>query len=588
MKTKVILLNVVISAILITNVVTSGCSQNSMTHSDLATETEQGRKDVQAIASESTPGIPMALDLSKPHHYRHLMRVLKNAGHTPEESPMLYSVIEKMKQQHAKNPPRATTLLASGDTSLQPVGGIIEVGQDTETGLNFTTSGVTSVPGGTVKSVMGLQLYDNSTATPIGDQASSTQYGQGEDFVITANGTFPTTPTSTDKVLSQLTYFYQPYDSGPVAETVTMTKSVLVPQAPPTVTMPVQKADHASLPNINVCLSRSAGNDADCDYGPYEAPTANPEVQFPMVGSVTYMSDVVSPLVLCSGDPPPSNCNTDLQFFIWKDDGGGCLLEAQGDLLSKFTVSGAEVSWNFDDTDTGRAQFGHPCFQKTERVDLSFMVSVLTTDSETTKVPAFVTTQTNTRPYDTTQIKYLTFMWGCLLPGTKIKMADGSLKNIEKVLVGDKVISDAAGTILTVATTHKGNEHNPVYTVTAKNGNSVRMTEEHPVPLEGGKVVLARQLKKGDRLLTDKGVSEIEQIEKNKYEGHVWNLGLGAKDESVTDKNATFFADGVLVGDNTMQNYWGAYYRKDHRDTLTRLPEAWHTDYLNYKKRTHK
>ncbi|MEM7180465.1 MAG: Hint domain-containing protein [Spirochaetota bacterium] len=550
----------------------------------------QEKDDLQKLQAESKQGIPMALNLSKPHHYRHFMRAVKGAGHTPENSPMFFSLLKKAKESHAKNPPKAKTLLATTDPSLQPVGSVIEIGQDLKTGTNFTTTGLTSVPSGTVKSTMSLQLYDNSTSTPIGSQASSTQYGQGEDFTLTANGTFPSTPQKGDKVLSNLTYFYQPHSGAPVYETVFMTKSVIVPQAPPSVTLPSQNTAHQSLPNINVCLSRAMGNLQDCDYGPYENPTANPNVQFPFVGSVTYMSNVKAPLKLCTGNPPPSDCNTDLQFFIWKDDGGGCQPSALGDLLSFFKVNGQTVSWNFADTNAGRAQFGKPCFEKTERMDLSFMIAVQTANGGLNKVPAFVTTQKSTRPYDTTQIKYLTFMWGCLLPGTKVKMADGSWKKIEDVRVGDKVTSDAKDRKLSVVHTHKGNENNPIYTITTANGKTVKMTAEHSLPLKNGKIVLARQLKEGDEVTTDTGVSKIKKIalSPKKYTGHVWNLTLGAKGESVNEKNATFIADGLLVGDNAMQNHWGAHYRKDHRDILQRLPKEWHTDYQNYKKRTEK
>jgi len=543
-------------------------------------QSAQEKADIAKIVGEAKDGIPYTLNLSKAHHMRHVVRALGYGGHTEANSPMLFKTLRALKSVHAKKAPsQKITALQTGASGPQPANAIIDVGVISGSATNFSSSAITSNPQPTIKSTVTLQLFNAANNSSIGNPSSNTQFGNGVDLNVNATGTWPTTPKNSDQVLSLATFFNQPSGGGgPVLQTVRMTKAVDTLLSPPVVTEPAQKAAHVSLPNINVCLSRTMTNLADCDYGPYEAPTATPDVQFPMKGSVQYSSAVPATL---------SAQNAQIQFLIWKDDGGACPLGALGNLFQHFTTSNSgtpTVSWDFNN-----AQFGKPCFQTVERIDVSFMVAVQTANSSPGYVSAFVTSQTPATPANTTQIKYLTFMWGCLLPGAQILMDDGTYKNVEDIKVGEFVKANGARTKTRVTATYKGNEDALVYLITDSFGHKLEMTSEHPILLMDGSVVLARQLQrlmteKTLEISTTKGPATLKSVTSRTYKGSVYNLKLQHAKNTYKDTN--FYANAIMVGDNRMQKHWGLWHRKDHRDILARIPVEWHQDYKNWRSRT--
>ncbi len=80
-----------------------------------------------------------------------------------------------------------------------------------------------------------------------------------------------------------------------------------------------------------------------------------------------------------------------------------------------------------------------------------------------------------------------TLAWGCCVKGTKVTMADGSLMNIEDMVYDDKVLcmghkhhGDGTQTFVTRKVVRTGmTEKQPVYTVTLKNGMSIRVGGDH-------------------------------------------------------------------------------------------------------------
>ncbi|MBA0165252.1 hypothetical protein H0255_19135 [Pectobacterium versatile] len=532
----------------------------------------QNKSDLAQLVQESKPGVPYALDLSKAHHYRYVQNQLAKAGHTPASSPQLFQTLETLQTQHASSPPdqQAYSLLSETGMSPESINAIIELGRESTQNYNYTATLISSVPEGTIATALTLQLFDNTTKTAIGTHTTTTQYGAGQDAALGAAGSWQSVPTTTDEVLATGTVFIQPKTGSPVFLNVQNTAlAIEVPQSPPVVSAPVQKPGR-QVPYILTCLQRSPGNTADCDYGPYGGGSV---VQFPMQGSVTYASAVPTTLNLS---------NASVNFIIWDDaSGGGCTLgETSADMLSYFTTNGNTVSWNF-----ANANFGQACFNALTRVDMSFMIAVQTATSGFDKVSAYVTTQGGSTPFDTTEIDYLEFAWGCLTPGTKVRMADGSLKRVEDIEVGDMVLSNQNKKPKKVTSTIPGYEEGVIYVVTDAKGNRVEMTAEHPVLSGKNSVLLARQLKVGTEIYNAEGQTKIVSIKNKNYSGKVWNLVLEGEDKN--DHTSTgFYAENILVGDNSMQEYWGKYYRKDHDDILQRLPKEWHADYKNWKKET--
>jgi len=146
----------------------------------------------------------------------------------------------------------------------------------------------------------------------------------------------------------------------------------------------------------------------------------------------------------------------------------------------------------------------------------------------------------------------------CFPAGTKISMADGSLKNIEDVVVSDEVIAFNEGTgeqqEAKVLATHapvadgyyqvnedllKVTDNHPLY-VTKANGESVWAAID-PAKASADHKVEAIQLEVGDKLhLVDGSLIEVEVLDYVEGEVQVYNL-------SSIENCHTFYADGVLA-----------------------------------------
>ena len=146
--------------------------------------------------------------------------------------------------------------------------------------------------------------------------------------------------------------------------------------------------------------------------------------------------------------------------------------------------------------------------------------------------------------------------YSCFIAGTKVTMADGTLKNIEDVVVGDKVKGHKEeNTVIkldpTLLATRKLYSFN--------NNDHYFFTSEHPfMTEEGWKSIkpektkerdgvelyeqLKGELKVGDKLVTDKGLIEITNIESKKMN----NPEMPLYNFNVSNDNS-YIADGYVV-----------------------------------------
>ncbi len=161
----------------------------------------------------------------------------------------------------------------------------------------------------------------------------------------------------------------------------------------------------------------------------------------------------------------------------------------------------------------------------------------------------FTSTALPTNPFN------LNVLNSCMAEGTRITMADGAQKPIETLRVGDKVRANAAGRVLTVQDFIFGREPKPLVRLRDDQGHDVRLTEKHPVLLSSGLVIAAEKVQVKDTVRTQTGTATITATERVPYDGKVYNLKLGtpAELESLSPNERTMFADGLLVGDDTMQ-----------------------------------
>ncbi len=128
---------------------------------------------------------------------------------------------------------------------------------------------------------------------------------------------------------------------------------------------------------------------------------------------------------------------------------------------------------------------------------------------------------------------------GCFLAGTPIRMADGSEKPIESVVVGDSVSSRAGEsdpTIRSGAVTQTFEHIVDGYLII---DGFLRVTPEHDV-FANGQWMTAGELRVGDSLLgIDNGWKRISSIERRGERVAVYNLSV--------DTYHTYFAGGVYV-----------------------------------------
>jgi hypothetical protein len=130
----------------------------------------------------------------------------------------------------------------------------------------------------------------------------------------------------------------------------------------------------------------------------------------------------------------------------------------------------------------------------------------------------------------------------CFVAGTQVTMADGSLKNIEDVCLGDKVISFDVTKRTTVSATvtkiyhHTPEEMGDYYLVI---NNKLKVTPNHPLLMSDYSSKNAGNLKSGDVLLKTSGSNSITSIVKV-YE-HVPTYNL------VIEPHGCYYANGFCT-----------------------------------------
>lgn len=142
---------------------------------------------------------------------------------------------------------------------------------------------------------------------------------------------------------------------------------------------------------------------------------------------------------------------------------------------------------------------------------------------------------------------------GCFVAGTKILMADGSSKNIEDIVTGDKVLTRNSEWDETLVEVNVMNtiEHE-VSEYLLVNG-SLGVTEEH-VLFINGQWQLAKDLAVGDSLVNADGDRVmVESIVRVRDNVKVYNFE--------TERKHTYFADGIYVHNDKGGS------REDFRDT---------------------
>ncbi|MCP3057901.1 Hint domain-containing protein [Myxococcus sp. K38C18041901] len=340
--------------------------------------------------------------------------------------------------------------------------------------------------------------------------------------------------------------------------------------------------------NINLTTCQLRGG-ADCDYAmvtnaqgtlaPYpQQPvglalrktgnpwTGDPAAYFPFQAGQTFdITNIYVPTQLtfdagamsqpCVIQAMKNGPTTTRMRLIKTDSGGTCTTLA--DLSDLFVINGktASIQRLVNLSQNTTANGGAGCTMEkivNEPVVMSMTLYSMATCGGAAAVPrltTFTSTALPTNPFN------LNVLNSCMAEGTKVTLADGTRAAIETLKVGDKVRSNASGRVLTVQDFIFGREPKPLVRLRDDQGHDLRLTEKHPVLLTSGLVVPADKVQVKDQVRTESGTAFITATERVPYDGKVYNLKLGTPEEleSLGPNERTLFADGVLVGDDTMQ-----------------------------------
>lgn len=137
----------------------------------------------------------------------------------------------------------------------------------------------------------------------------------------------------------------------------------------------------------------------------------------------------------------------------------------------------------------------------------------------------------------------------CFLPRTKILMANGKKKNIETIQMGDMVCSyDLERSTPIKESVEQLYVHPKRKIEYLIINNSLQLTKNHPLWVNGEQWRSAEELKINDRLLDPEGkIIVITSIIKKTGQFTVYNLGLNGP-------NNNYFSENILVHNRSICN----------------------------------
>lgn len=150
---------------------------------------------------------------------------------------------------------------------------------------------------------------------------------------------------------------------------------------------------------------------------------------------------------------------------------------------------------------------------------------------------------------------------GCVASRTKVLMADGTIKPIDDVRIGERVLSrtaDGEERVCRVASAMRGVEDSLVV-IEVDDALQLRCTASHPVLTPNGAVRADRIDETSLVACAEGGWRKVRRV-RAEFGGMVCSLALVADDsraplslEDVLRDPCTFWADGILVGDVAAQ-----------------------------------
>lgn len=560
-------------------------------------------------------GTQMPIDFSDPSQYRFVLNRLRVAGNTPENSPYLFTQLNKARAKAMKAKESGLQTQTAALTGAEWCGHLIpfyEAPNGTTT--RFTQNGLVTCFDGSEYSYVDVSAFETNPAhtefTLLASNAAEDYYlkvlespsmnadiavgPQRELYVDSMSMAFDDT-----RGLSHSTY-------STVETAVLSTKATLSIQHPKEISGSSTPLDNP----IRTCLERGVvdGNNLDCDYasvnksstgvitpfmrpftgiaavdpaasaaagnkwraGPYWATSGTyneSRLYLPLQGSFTPGAMAGGECTVSEIDHSKSKAD-----IILLETGGLCTSKAQGSTVASALLPWLTVTNPSNLQFNGLADFGTDCLAHKQNVRMLVTAFTRATCGVLTDFPR--SASLNIQPMD--------FKNSCLAEGTRILRADGTSAEVEKIKVGDKVVANGRGLALTVTAFSEGIESKQMVRLRDGKGRDVLVTSKHPLIAGNGTVLAAEAFKVGDTVLARDGATRLTSVERVDYKGRVYNLTVGTEQElaKIGSQERTLYANGFLVGDNQMQTDLERQSRKPE-DVLAQLSKAWHVDYRN-------
>ncbi|WP_223748766.1 Hint domain-containing protein [Myxococcus sp. XM-1-1-1] len=549
-----------LSLLLTVSLALAGCQKESPQDSGQSPTEAPGSNELrpgdlsQVRALAARHGGVVALDLSDEAQYRFLRARVAAAGKTPEKYPQFFAMLQSVRERHAARR-QGVSAQVSPEAPRDHLIGKVIVGPD---GRTFEATAFSTVQGGADYSFLDVVVWDETQQNQVSDYGWGEVYADGRKLWARATGVLPLTrdPLLYVDSASLVSFGGQEY---------VLYKSATVSPSPGCdIVHPRDLAPAARPDNIvTICLQR---NNGDCDY-----PLVNfQQVQIPLKGTMTFPF------------PVTSINNTPGTYAKLVEESGGPREMAFGTFFNWLTINPSDprqVQW---DIPQNQGVFTGVFFQPYEDVDLFMSIDVT---MNRLGRPTQVTKQFSSSPTFTPSMvcmPKIQISYSCLAAGTQVKLAGGKSAPIERIAQGARVVTDGSGQALRVADTTVGTESIEMVRLRDDVGHDLLLTGTHPVMTPDRGVVWAEELKVGNRVLTDSGISTLVKADREMFAGAVHNLKLdrSSLQEKREAKGSTLYANGFLVGDVTMQR---AYEFKDRAaltaELLARLPARWQVDY---------
>ena len=143
-------------------------------------------------------------------------------------------------------------------------------------------------------------------------------------------------------------------------------------------------------------------------------------------------------------------------------------------------------------------------------------------------------------------------MHGCFAEGTKIKLADGSLKRAEEIVKGDMVFNPIAKKAVRVKHVIDSPEHAPLMKLAIGNV-TLRVTQTHPMLTQAG-LKRANELTLDDQVQGEDGqFHRLVTIEELPIEAGQYVINFELEAGSDAQEEHMLIADGIVTGDMVLQ-----------------------------------